>query len=56
MDAEGGLWLRAYDDTGNLVETTDPLGNKTEYAYDKAGRPIAIKDANGSEKALEYPI
>lgn len=53
-DAEGGLWLRDYDDAGNLVETVDPLGNKTEFAYTSTGLLKAIKDANGNEKKLVY--
>ncbi|MGG7636903.1 DUF6531 domain-containing protein, partial [Pseudomonas sp. ES1] len=36
-DAEGGLWLRDYDLKGNLIEATDPLGNRTEYTYTPSG-------------------
>ncbi|KMN13393.1 RHS repeat-associated core domain-containing protein, partial [Pseudomonas weihenstephanensis] len=43
-----------YDDHGNLIEAIDPLDNKTEYAYNDAGLPTAIKDANGNEKTLAY--
>ena len=53
-DAEGGVWERHYDLKGNLSETIDPLGNKTEFSHTPSGLVKAIKDANGNEKKLAY--
>jgi RHS repeat-associated protein len=53
-DAEGGTWKRDYDAQGRLVEETDPRGNKTEYAYDKVGRPVEVLDAKGGVTKLAY--
>ncbi|QJQ20433.1 RHS repeat protein [Pseudomonas sp. SK] len=36
----------AYDERGNLVETVDSLGNKTEFAYTPAGLVKAINAAS----------
>jgi len=47
LDAEGGVWKRDYDAQGHLTEEIDPLGHKTEYAYDKAGRPRAHHRCEG---------
>lgn len=53
-DAEGGLWKYDHDQRGNIIETQDPLENKTLYTYNSDNLPIAITDANGGEKKLAY--
>ncbi len=35
----------AYDAVGNLLSTTDALGNTTEYSYDDLGRRTSMTDA-----------
>ncbi len=51
---KAAMWKRDYDAQGHLTEEIDPLGHKTEYAYDKAGRPVRIIDAKGGVKVLAY--
>ena len=52
-DAEGHAWKRCYEGV-NLIEEIDPLGHKTEYAYNDAGLPVEITDAKGGKKQLAY--
>jgi RHS repeat-associated protein len=41
--------------SGMLVSTTDPLGNKTTYAYDPVGRRLSMVDPNGYASASATP-
>ncbi|MGH8566400.1 MAG: hypothetical protein ACREXW_20950 [Gammaproteobacteria bacterium] len=44
-----------YDPRGDLVSITDALGHLTEItAHDAHGRPVAIRDPNGTVTALAY--
>jgi len=52
-DAEGHAWKRTYEGI-NLIEEIDPLGHKTEYAYNEHGLPVEITDAKGGKKRLAY--
>ncbi|MDQ0016303.1 RHS repeat-associated protein [Variovorax boronicumulans] len=52
-DAEGHAWKRTYEGV-NLIEEIDPLGHKTEYAYNEHGLPVEITDARGGKKQLAY--
>ncbi|WP_432422939.1 RHS repeat-associated core domain-containing protein [Variovorax boronicumulans] len=52
-DAEGHAWRRTYEGV-NLIEEIDPLGHKTEYAYNAHGLPVEITDARGGKKQLAY--
>lgn len=52
-DAEGHVWKRSYEGV-NLTEEIDPLGHKTEYAYNVHGLPVEITDAKGGKKRLAY--
>ena len=38
LDLTFGRWEYAYDDLGQIVETTNPLGQTADYYYDLAGR------------------
>src|SRR5205823_1669839 len=40
-DPNQKVWPSSYDTAGNLVNTTDPLGDKTQYCYDSVGRKTA---------------
>lgn len=53
-DAEGGVWKRAYDPRGNVIEAIDPRGNTTQYAYDPSGNLTEITDAKGGKKQIAY--
>jgi RHS repeat-associated protein len=52
-DAEGHAWKRSYEGA-NLIEEIDPLGHKTEYAYNAHSLPVEITDAKGGKKQLVY--
>ena len=43
-----------YDAADNLIETKDPLGNATTYAYDDLNRRVLVTDALGGETATTY--
>ncbi len=47
-----------FDCNGNLVKTTDPLGNVTEYEYDSLNRLITRTDADpdGAGTTYESPV
>ena len=51
----GDLTRFAYDEQGNLVSVIDALGHLTQIiAHDAHGRPLAIRDPNGTLTALAY--
>ncbi|MDR2196682.1 MAG: amidase domain-containing protein [Coriobacteriales bacterium] len=43
-----------WDAAGNLLSTTDPLGNTAYYRYDEMGLPIAYEDKNGATSTYRY--
>ncbi|EID55764.1 DUF6531 domain-containing protein [Saccharomonospora xinjiangensis] len=45
--ADGGIWLRDYDERGNLLAVTDPMGGVIRYSYDSRGHRIARIDPLG---------
>ena len=45
---------RTYGGDGQLIQTTDALGGVTRYAYDSAGNPIVLEDANQSQITATY--
>ncbi len=46
-DDEDHMTKNEYDDDGNLISVTDPLGNKTTYQYDSTGKLISQTDPTG---------
>lgn len=44
----------AYDRRGNLIRTTDPLGNSVSFSYDGAGNLTAVTDENGNTTQYTY--
>ena len=44
----------AYDTNGNLVTTTDPLGNATQRVYDAVSRLTALTDPRGLQTQFRY--
>ncbi|MEU1198624.1 DUF6531 domain-containing protein, partial [Streptomyces sp. NPDC005813] len=46
-EADGARWECVYDDRGNLLTTTDPLGAVSSYTYDEHGHRITETDALG---------
>lgn len=44
----------AYDTNGNLVTTTDPLGNATQRIYDAVSRLTALTDPRGLQTQFRY--
>lgn len=43
-----------YDDAGNVLEQTDPLGNTTSYTYDGRGNPLSKTDALEQTSSWTY--
>jgi len=43
-----------YDQRGNCVAETDPLGHITRYRYDTHGQVVEIIDATGKSKKLRW--
>ena len=57
LSAAGGYQpttLYAYNQTGNLVSTTDADGNTTTYAYNVAGEQTQVTDALGNTTSAVY--
>uniref|UniRef100_UPI000FCA820E SpvB/TcaC N-terminal domain-containing protein n=1 Tax=Pseudidiomarina mangrovi TaxID=2487133 RepID=UPI000FCA820E len=51
IEANDGITLfmsRTHGGDGKLIRTKDALNGYTRYAYDSAGNPITLQDANGS--------
>jgi len=44
----------AYDASGNLITTTDPLGNATQRTYDAVGRLLSLTDPRGLVTQFRY--
>ena len=42
------------DLAGNITGVTDPAGNRTTFAYDRCGRPLKRKDADGTSVSCSY--
>ena len=43
-----------YDESGNLTETIDPLGNSTNFEYDELNRQTKVTDSLDRETTYEY--
>jgi RHS repeat-associated protein len=44
----------AYDQVGNLIGQTEPLGNKTTYSYDKIDELVSVTDAANARTTYSY--
>ncbi|SPF51665.1 YD repeat protein (fragment) [Syntrophobacter sp. SbD1] len=54
-EKDGGVWAHKYDPVLNLpLQTTDPYGNKTTYAYDSNGNLLSITYPDGTAKTFTY--
>jgi RHS repeat-associated protein len=51
---DGPTTYHEYDISGNLIRTTDPLGNKTNYSYDNLNRKISETNAEGGVTKFTY--
>ena len=47
-------WAYQYDEAGNRIRVTDPLGNYVQYAYDGANNPTQVTDQRGNATAMTY--
>lgn len=56
ISADGSETTYEYDALGNLITETDPLGNKTEYAYTPESLLEKVTYANGSQLSLTYDL
>ena len=54
ISVEGRTMSRTYGMQGLLYETVDAAGGSNRFAYDGAGRPLVIQDANNSKIKASY--
>ncbi|MCB2377404.1 DUF6531 domain-containing protein [Hymenobacter sp. BT635] len=54
FDARGGVSSYEYNEFGELLSETDPLGNQTHYAYDGLGNCTGKIQPDGSELQRTY--
>ena len=54
IPAKGISSSTEYNADGSVTAEVDPLGNRTTFAYDTAGRPVSITDALGNCSKIEY--
>ncbi len=55
VDANGNEWRYTYDEFGQILTATDPLGNTTNYTYDSRFHKIKSKiDPNGGVWTYTY--
>jgi RHS repeat-associated protein len=45
-----------YDEVGQIVATTDPLGARTTYLYDQLGRNVRVTAPDGGETRYAYNL
>lgn len=53
-DKRGNKTHYSYDDYGNMISSTNPIGETTTIKYSADHRPIEIKQATGGVFALHY--
>lgn len=54
IEANGRSMSRTYNGLDQLIETVDALNGTTKYAYDGAGNPIVLQDANANRIIAKY--
>ncbi|WP_179024981.1 RHS repeat-associated core domain-containing protein [Shewanella sp. Scap07] len=54
ITVEGRTMSRTYGMQGLLYETVDAAQGSNRFAYDGAGRPLVIEDANGNDIVASY--
>jgi RHS repeat-associated protein len=47
-------WRFTYDEIGNTLSQTDPLGRVTRFAYDRLNRPTSMTLPGGQTRAYNY--
>ena len=54
-EADGTITTRTtYDANGNVLSSTDALGNTTNYVYDNLGRQVSVQDPDGYTTQYTY--
>jgi RHS repeat-associated protein len=53
-NTKGDRSQRTLDLHGNVLSVSDPVGNSTGYAYNRASKPISITDPSGAITRLEW--
>ncbi len=59
VDAQTLEWRYAYTDgshPGDLTQATDPLGESTDYDYDRYGNRISVTDPTGAQATSTYDV
>jgi len=54
LDPDGHSTTSTYDASGNLLTSTDALGNTTTYTYNSLNEPLTIIDPESIETAYTY--
>lgn len=49
-------WTYGYDEAGNRISVTDPLGNAVEYAYDAANNVTQVEDQRGNATDYSFDV
>ena len=53
-DLNGNIYKREFDDAGNIISYTDPLGNTSKFTYDKNGNQIGSKVPDCGNTSAQY--
>lgn len=54
-DANGGVYAFGYDNRGNIIQRTDPIGNTTTYTYENTYNNLTqMQDPNGNITQYQY--
>lgn len=49
-------WTYAYDEAGNRIAVTDPLGNEVSYAYDAVNNLTQVEDQRGNATDYAFDV
>lgn len=52
--SERRAWSATWSDAGNLLSTTDAIGNQETFSYDSLGRPRSVTDGEGRTSRYTY--
>ena len=56
QDRQGRIWSYTHDANRRLVAVTDPLGNETQFGYNRSGQLNQLTDANGHTTTWTYDL
>ncbi len=56
VDRQGNAYLYEYDEFGNVIRMTDPLGHSTRVVYNSLNLPILVTTPSSYEWQYEYDV